>query len=117
MVAARAPTGITPAKAMVMNTRECSPWPITVDPMSRAHSQRPWVATFIFARTAALANSPTRYARNDAPRSRGVYPSMRAYAGCASQNGAAGKTCPIQMAVTASRLQRNPNQMTRRACA
>jgi len=65
------PNGMMPAKASVMNTAESSAWPTTVEPMVRVHSQRPFVAILSWPAHRRWANSPTRYATNEASSSRG----------------------------------------------
>ena len=46
-------------KAMVKNSIESIPCPMTVDDMVRSHSSRPWVRFFSSTITTALVNSPT----------------------------------------------------------
>ncbi len=72
MAVSSAPAGMVPAKARVAKMAVSSPSPTIVEPMVRVQSQRPPVATFMRARTMELANSPTRYARNEATSRRGV---------------------------------------------
>ncbi len=92
--------GIIPTKATVINTIESRPCPIRVEPIVRNHSQRPFVAIFILARTTALANSPIKYAKKEATRIRGAYPKIRTYASSPSCSFALAPECNANTALT-----------------
>src|SRR5262252_1558332 len=102
-------------KASRINTTVSAPSPTKVDPIVLVQSQRPLVAILSLARTNELRNSPTRYAENEANSRICVKPRMVWYAPWSDQNGAGGRAPAIVIAMTATRLQAKPVQMTRLA--
>src|SRR3546814_1589172 len=67
--------------ALVTGVQTCA-LPISVEPIVRVHSQRPWVSSFIFAITNELTKSPAQYANMLAATMRQVLPNTISSAGC-----------------------------------
>src|SRR5215203_262283 len=90
--------------------------PNIVDPIVRLHKKRPFVSSFIFARTNELTNSPTQNASREAATIRGVWPKIRFTANCCSGDivDAAGRLVTTNAMIDAKISAPNPAQMTLR---
>src|SRR5262245_30295650 len=91
--------------------------PAIVEPIVRIHSQRPFVASFILARTNELQNSPQKYATSEARTIRQVLPKTVSNAAWCGHCGSGGNASTAQLRNDANASALKPAQTTSRARA